>query len=448
MKKRLLLLAALLMITAAGCGKADSENTEQPATEETVQEDVTPPAPGEETWSTAPSYSATLITSTPIRYLSVTVGATESDVNMTWYSPSSAAGEVLLTTADDTDFANAQSFPASDPTASEITSGYYVNRAAVSGLSPETEYIYKVGNEEGYSPVYSYTTPTFSDTFRFTAIGDPQLGKPVDELDNQKTTFKKVLNKIKYHFPDSSLLVSLGDQVNNYDAQEAYAALLDQGVLYSMELAPVKGNHEQGGHQYSEHFTLPNLSTLGTCDDDGDGDYWFVRGNTLFMILDVIDETKWGEHEQFIADTCAANPDVKWRIVCSHYSPYNSYQDYLENAKRIRPYYLSFTSKYDIDLVMCGHDHSYMRSNFIQADGSYKEYESPAVNPEGTMYLTLSSSSGSLFHNPTAQNEAAVAKKLKKPQVTDIQITDNSLKVKTYEAESWEVVDEFEIQKQ
>ena len=149
MKKRLLLLAALLMITAAGCGKADSENTEQPAAEEAVQEEVTPPAPGEETWSTAPSYSATLITSTPIRYLSVTVGATESDVNMTWYSPSSAAGEVLLTTADDTDFANAQSFPASDPTASEITSGYYVNRAAVSGLSPETEYIYKVGNEEG-----------------------------------------------------------------------------------------------------------------------------------------------------------------------------------------------------------------------------------------------------------------------------------------------------------
>ncbi len=63
------------------------------------------------------------------------------------------------------------------------------------------------------------------------------------------------------------------------------------------------------------------------------------------------------------------------------------------------------------------------------------------------MYLTLSSSSGSLFHNPTAQNEAAVAK-TEKPQVTDIQITDNSLKVKTYEAESWEVVDEFEIQKQ
>ena len=45
MKKRLLLLAALLMITAAGCGKADSENTKQPAAEEAVQEEVSPPAP-------------------------------------------------------------------------------------------------------------------------------------------------------------------------------------------------------------------------------------------------------------------------------------------------------------------------------------------------------------------------------------------------------------------
>ena len=446
MKKRILAAGILmLMFIVTACG--NDELVETPViTDISVDEDGNP-LEGYETWATAPDYKSTLITSSSIRYLSVTAGSLVSEANLTWFSPSETAGQVFWTSADDTDFANASVFDASS-SASEEVDGYYINRAKVTDLTPGTDYLYRVGEGDNLSPSYTFHAPEDSDTLRFTAIGDPQLGKPLDQLDSQKNIWHKVLNKIKYHFPDSSLLVSLGDQVNNYDAQEAYAALLDQGVLYSMELAPVKGNHEQGGHQYSEHFTLPNLSTLGTCDDDGDGDYWFVRGNTLFMILDVIDETKWGEHEQFIADTCAANPDVKWRIVCSHYSPYNSYQDYLENAKRIRPYYLSFTSKYDIDLVMCGHDHSYMRSNFIQADGSYKEYESPAVNPEGTMYLTLSSSSGSLFHNPTAQNEAAVAKKLKKPQVTDIQITDNSMKVKTYEAESWEVVDEFEIQKQ
>ena len=447
MKKRVLLLAALLMITAAGCGKADSENTEQPATEETVQEEVTPPAPGEETWSTAPSYSATLITSTPIRYLSVTVGATESDVNMTWYSPSETPGEILLTTADDTDFANAQSFPASDPTASEITSGYYVNRAAVSGLSPETEYIYKVGNEEGYSPVYSYTTPTFSDTFRFTAIGDPQLGKPVDELDNQKTTFKKVLNKIKYHFPDSSFLLSLGDQVNDYNDTEQYDAFLNQAALYSLSLAPVKGNHDMGGPEYSEHFTLPNQSDIGTCDDEGDGDYWFVRGDALFMVLNVMDENKWSDHEEFIAAACEANPEVRWKLVFSHYSPYNSYEEYMEKGQEMRPYFLKFADDYDIDAVLCGHNHCYMRSYFINGDGTWQDYESPAVDPEGTMYLTLGSSSGSLYHRPSAQDEAAVNEKQESPQVTDVQVSPDSLTFTTYDAETWEIIDTYEIDK-
>ncbi|MDE6959679.1 MAG: hypothetical protein K2P27_02330, partial [Lachnospiraceae bacterium] len=82
-----------------------------------------------------------------------------------------------------------------------------------------------------------------------------------------------------------------------------------------------------------------------------------------------------------------------------------------------------------------------------KGDGSYKEYESPAVNPEGTMYLTLSSSSGSLYRRPVSQNEAAVSSKRDTPEVTDVQITPDSLKVSTYNAETWEVTDEFEIQK-
>ena len=64
------------------------------------------------------------------------------------------------------------------------------------------------------------------------------------------------------------------------------------------------------------------------------------------------------------------------------------------------------------------------------------------------MYLTLSSSSGSLYRRPTDQAEAAVSKKRDTPEVTDVQITPNSLKVSTYNAETWETTDEFEIQKQ
>ncbi|MDO4261329.1 MAG: FN3 domain-containing metallophosphoesterase family protein, partial [Eubacteriales bacterium] len=422
MKKRLLLTAALsLALLSAGCGGSSTDapgavDISAPQDGGTAQEEELPET---ENWGSAPDYKSTLITTTSIRYLSVTAGASADQIQMTWFSPSETAGQVFLTSPDDTEFADATLFDASVSPSEEI-SGYYINRATVTGLTPGTEYLYRVGGGEDLSPAYTYTAPEDSDSFRFTAVGDPQLGKPADRLDTQKNTWHKVLNKIHYHFPDTSLLVSLGDQVNDYDDTEQYNAFLNQGVLYNLALAPVKGNHDAGNHAYSEHFTLPNQSSLGVCDDEGDGDYWFVRGNALFLVLDVIDSSRWAEHAEFIAAACEANPDARWRIVFSHYSPYNSYESYLENAQNLRPYYLDFTSAYDIDLVMCGHDHSYMRSHFIQADGSYLEYESPAVDPEGTMYLTLSSSSGSLYHNPTAQNEAAVAKKVKAPQVTDV----------------------------
>ena len=306
MKKRLFLLSLLLLLSAVpGCGnrQQDSENTDAAA-----EEEETPPAPGEETWGTAPEYSAALISTTPVRYLSVTVGSTEEEVNLTWFSPSESAGSVYWTSPDDTEFANEYVFTA-EVTPSETISGYYINRATVTGLTPESEYLYQVGNEEGMSPSYSYTTPAFSDTFRFTAVGDAQIGKPVEEVDNQKTNWKRVLNKIKYHFPDTSFLVSLGDQVNDYNDTEQYNAFMNQGVLYSLSLAPLKGNHEIGGSQFSEHYTFPNLSSYGTCDDEGDGDYWFTRGNALFLVLDMMDPAKLGEHKEFIASAVEANPD-------------------------------------------------------------------------------------------------------------------------------------------
>jgi len=451
MKKYLFLICFFLFLSILpGCGKENKpQNTieeETDSKEKDKPETTTSSSSTEETWATAKDYKATLITTTPIRFLSVTVGSTAEEVNLTWFSPSKESGQVYWTTADDTEFENAYVYSTS-VTPSESTSGYYINRVTICGLLPETQYLYQVGNEDALSPSYIYTSPAFSDTFRFTAVGDAQLGKPIEELEKQKSNWHKLLNKVNYHFPDSSFLVSLGDQVNNYNDAEEYNAFLNQGVLYNLALAPVKGNHDMGGPQFSEHFTMPNQSSLGTCDDNGDGDYWFTRGNALFLVLNVMDRSKMEEHSDFIASAIESNPNTKWRILFSHYSPYNGYESYLENAQYIRPYYLDFASKYQIDLIMCGHDHAYMRTYFIQEDGSYQEYESPAVNPKGTMYLTLSSSSGSLYRRPTDQNEAAVSKKRHSPEVTDVQITPESLKVSTYNAETWELTDEFEIQK-
>lgn len=443
MRKYFYMWSVLLLLSVLpGCGK----KTDTAPETEAAAEEETPPSPGEENWGTAPDFNASLITNSQIRCLSATVGETADSVLLTWHSPDESAGQVLWTAADDEDFTDASSFDA-EVSPSEITSGYYVNRAKVTGLDPETDYLYQVGCGENVSPVYRFTTPPSSDSFRFAAAGDAQLGKPVEELEKQKRTWHNVLNKVKYHFPDTSFLVSLGDLVNDYNDKEEYDAYSNQPALYSLSLVPVKGNHDVGGPQFSEHFTLPNQSQLGTCDDEGDGDYWFRRGCALFLVLDMMDAAKWGEHKDFIADAVDTNPDAVWRIVFMHYSPYNTYEDYIENSENLRPYVLEFADAYDIDLMMTGHDHSYSRTYFINADGSYEEYESPAENPQGTMFVTLTSSSGSLYHRPSTVDEVAVSNHDEAPQITDVQVTPESLTITTYDAETWATVDEFEIRK-
>ena len=178
MKKRILAAGILmLMFIVTACG--NDELVETPVVTDISVDENGNPLEGYETWATAPDYKSTLITSSSIRYLSVTAGSLVSEANLTWFSPSETAGQVFWTTADDTDFANASVFDASS-SASEEVDGYYINRAKVTDLTPGTDYLYRVGEGDNLSPSYTFHAPEDSDTLRFTAIGDPQLGKPLD----------------------------------------------------------------------------------------------------------------------------------------------------------------------------------------------------------------------------------------------------------------------------
>ena len=131
------MLAAALL---TGCSKKtdSAEEENNPVQEEAKEpEEAEPPAPGEENWGTAPEYSVPMITTSPIRYLSVNVGSTEEEVSLTWFSPSENAGQVYWTRAEDTEFQDPMVYSASAQP-SETVPGYYVNRVLVTGLERET----------------------------------------------------------------------------------------------------------------------------------------------------------------------------------------------------------------------------------------------------------------------------------------------------------------------
>ena len=62
--------------------------------------------------------------------------------------------------------------------ASATVSGYYVNKASVTGINASASYTYQVGNDDGWSPVYSYHAPTDNpDKLTFLVTADAQIGQ-------------------------------------------------------------------------------------------------------------------------------------------------------------------------------------------------------------------------------------------------------------------------------
>ena len=65
-----------------------------------------------------------------------------------------------------------------------------------------------------------------------------------------------------------------------------------------------------------------------------------------------------------------AYPDTKWRIVTIHQDIYGSGLDHSDTDGMIlRTQLTPVFDKYDIDVVLQGHDHTYSRSKILYGDG-------------------------------------------------------------------------------
>ena len=387
------------------------DGSEESNTDDTAVSENTILTPEEQLAAFLPDYeSAPLLSTTSIRDLSLEIGASSDELRFNWLSPSVSAGMIKWTNSS----GEMQTFEART-SASATVSGYYVNKASVTGINASASYTYQVGNDDGWSPVYSYHAPTDNpDKLTFLVTADAQIGQ--SDMEDASVTAERwdsVLNRIISYVPDANFLFHLGDQVADFGSEEHYRLYLEHLPLYRIALAPVVGNHdvpndyslEENGHPGSqyfyEHFNVPNRSSLGQSQYDQDGDYYFIRNNVLFLVLN--SNTSQGEtvHEQFAAQVTAEHPDVRWKILVQHYSPYSA-QDSHTNTKE---YLARIAADNDIDLVLSAHDHIYSRAAFMNRDcESYNDYDyepgSTVVNPEGTLYVTCGTSSGCLYHEP------------------------------------------------
>ena len=372
----------------------------------------------------------------------LTMGSDASSRNITWYTDSKKAGKVQVAKASAPE--DYKEYEASTTAAND---GNYTNQATITGLAANTEYVYRLVNADTVSENYKFKTGG-SGEFSFALVGDPQIGasgNSTTDAQNWGITLDTVTSKLNPDF-----LLSAGDQVNTASSETEYDGYLNQ-VLASLASATSIGNHDSGSTAYGQHYNLPNESaTLGTTT--AGGDYWFVYNNTLFMGLNSNDMST-AEHKEFMKAAIAANPDVTWKTVFFHHSIYStaSHWDNTDIINRRNEYPAVF-DELDIDVVLMGHDHVYTRSNLITASGNTNEgTESEVFNPEGILYLTANSASGSKYYNlqdgAIAAGYAAKYDQSKRRTVTDVNVTENSYTMTTYFADDMSTLDTYTIYK-
>lgn len=436
------------------------QQAEQQAADETARQE-------QERASFVTDYeSMPLLNTTPIRNLSLEIGGTEDEIRLNWMSPDGNPGKVSWYTVQTGDLQTVDA----QCTASVTTPGYYVNKAAVTGLEPGMTYAYKVGNDAGgWSPEYHYTVPDVNtdEGFTFLVTSDAEIGQ--DQYNEMQVTvddWDRTVTRLTDYVPEAQFLIHAGDQVGQFGSLEQYAGFLDHLALYKIPLAPVVGNHDVAnedvveelgygaGPYFYEHFNVPNRSEqYGTNNGDQTGDYYFIRGDVLFIVLNSCTEQETDIHEQYVPQVVAQHPDTKWRVIIQHYPAYSGVQKYQEKLDAwIRNSLAYICEDNDIDLVISGHDAAYSRSAFTNRRCErYEGYDyssgGVAVNPEGTMHVTCSTATGSVYHDSAPNENLVFQGQPQKPMALRIDVTDTELHLRAYVMDSWTLYDEYTIQK-
>lgn len=335
---------------------------------------------------------------------------------------------------------------------------YISHKVLVDKLEPNTTYSFRVGDNDAWSEIGSFTTAkSDKSAYSFIYITDTQA-----QNSDMFEVSQKTIHAAQRLVPDAQFVLCNGDFVETTGATkpadvaksfssewewERWFATM-QDVWMQKPLVPAQGNHDRSvrDSNFARHFNTDNSfnANAGSSTTAMDGTvYSFVYGDALFMVINYEDYSAEGYFDAlktWMRKEVAAHPEVKWRIATYHKNMFtgsNSHQDDTD-GKAVRAAMLATFDELKIDLALQGHDHIYEvvgpvrnASKTLIAEGvqhveivgqpgarenmTGKKGGVFNVN-EGTLYF-LNNSAGKKKYEP--RNEAAMIAALPKHEVAN-----------------------------
>lgn len=312
------------------------------------------------------------------------VGSSENERRFSWYSDEESEPYISIST--NKKLKSAEKFKG---TCIDAVEGGVVNKVTVTGLSENTTYYYQCISEGFESDIYSFKTDGGSDfsamyvtDVHITQIDEANENSLSDTSYRFNETFEDALSKND----DISLILSAGDQATE-GLESEYKAMTASDLFKGVSIATAMGNHDRKGVAYKSFKNFPNEDTEASIRSYNCTDYWFVKGDALFLVMDS-NSGNGAAHADFVKKAVEANPDVKWKVMMCHHDLYSGRIPHRESEnKLLRMIWGPIADEFGIDLVLLGHSHYYTVTDVLYKNESVADLESEMIDPEGTVYM-------------------------------------------------------------
>ena len=359
------------------------------------------------------------------------VGSDESERNFSWYSDSE--GDPTVTISKSKSLKNPHIFLG---TCIAAIDGAVVNKVNVTDLEEGTTYYYQCKSKGFKSEIYSFKTDSGSD-FSAMYVTDIHISESDEEnptaLSDTSYRFNQVFEDALSNNDNISLILSAGDQATS-GLESEYKAFTASDLFRGVSIATAIGNHDRKGTAYKVFKNLPNEDTEASIHSYNGNDYWFVKGDALFLVMDS-NSGNGLAHADFVKRAVEANPDVKWKIMMCHHDLYSGRIPHRESEnKLLRMIWGPIADQFGIDLVLLGHSHYYTVTDVLYKNKTVAELESEMTDLKGTIYMVSCS-----LGRPRDDDEIGLNKWIGYDYLTQeatyniLDFTEDSITVSSYE---------------